>query len=253
MEFVSYDDTIVYYDSIGNGEPILFIHAPGLGRHVFDYQKVLSNKYHLLIPDLSGHGDSTSVLRTDIVKQYVEEINQILQKEKIDKVVICAYSAGGTIAQSFIHTYPEKVKGLLIAGAYPMVGSMGLDIMYKFGFYMLKKNPEKLARILAFSNSRNKVYRDVLFDHTMKSTFEHWYAFYNDTYHYNVTDWIDEIQCPSMFVYGQRAYWVHTHKKYYQENPNVNITFVSNAFHQLPTKNWLSFNQLIQHFMTTFN
>ncbi|GGM23444.1 AB hydrolase superfamily protein YvaM [Paraliobacillus quinghaiensis] len=249
MESVVYDDTIVYYNSVGSGLPILFIHPPGLGRRVFDNQKKLSKNYHLLIPDFSGHGNSISPLSDDIVKQYVIEIKQILDKEHIDQVVICAYSAGGTIAQTFVHLFPEKVRGLVIAGAYPKVNSIGLDFMYKFGFYMLNNSPKKLAEILAFSNSRNKVYKDILFHHTMKSTVAHWYAFYEDTYHYDVIHWTDQIECPCLLAYGQRAYWVHKHKKYYQDNPNVKVAFVKNAFHQLPTKNWEAFNHLINQFM----
>ncbi|WP_112181105.1 MULTISPECIES: alpha/beta fold hydrolase [Paraliobacillus] len=252
MESVTYDDTIVYYDSLGKGVPILFIHPPGLGRRIFDNQKKLADAFHLLIPDFSGHGNSTSILSDDIVNQYVIEIRQILLKEQIGEVIICAYSAGGTIAHAFVHAFPEKVKGLLIAGAYPKVGSLGLDLMYKFGLYMVKKNPEKLAKLLAFSNARNKVYKDILFDHTMKTNIDHWYAYYNDTYHYDVRDWINDINCPSLFAYGQRAYWVRMHKKYYQDNSNIEITIVANAFHQLPTKNWLSFNQLIRHYMQRY-
>lgn len=249
MESVTYDDTIVYYDSIGKGVPILFIHPPGLGRRVFDYQQKLAAEFHLILPDFSGHGNSVSRLSADIVTQYVIEIKQILIKENIDEVVICAYSAGGTIAQAFVHLFPEKVKGLLIAGAYPKIGSLGLDFMYKFGLYMVKKNPKRLSEFLAFSNARNELHKALLFNHTMKTSIDHWYAYYNDTYHYDVRNWIDDITCPSLFTYGQRATWINIHKKYYQNNPNIKVTFVSNAFHQLPTKNWLSFNQLIRHFM----
>ncbi|GAA5415305.1 AB hydrolase superfamily protein YvaM [Paraliobacillus ryukyuensis] len=251
MPFVEFDQSSIYYASIGEGEPILFIHPPGLGHYVFQFQSVLSSRYQLLLPDLSGHGQSTSVINYNIsiVDQYVEEIHQLIQAEGLDRVILCAYSAGGMIAQSFCIKYPDKVKGLIVSGGYPKVDTIGLEFMYEIGETLVLQNKNRLAQILAYSNSNSHKSYHRLYTHMLQANIQHWLKFYYDTHHLNLVPSIKQIQCPALFVYGEKADWINEHRRFYEQQANINIVFVHHAFHRVPSKHYYAFNHLITHFI----
>lgn len=83
------------YQSIGKGMPILFIHAPGIGSINFSCQEPLSRSYHLLIPDLRGHGASTPATQPFTLAGIAADILALLDAENVEQAVICGYSQGG--------------------------------------------------------------------------------------------------------------------------------------------------------------
>ncbi|MFB1049378.1 alpha/beta fold hydrolase [Paraliobacillus sp. JSM ZJ581] len=251
MPFVNLKHAHLFYDKWGNGEPILFVHPPGLGRLVFQYQVELADHFQLIMPDLSGHGESVSKLSQEstLIDQYVEEIKHIMEAENLKKIILCAYSAGGVIAQSFTIKYPDMVKALIISGAYPKVDTLGLEWMYRIGEGVIIKNPNRLAEILAYSNANNEEDEEKLYQHMLKTDPVIWLRFYLDTQHYNQVNQIPSIQCPTLLIYGERTFWIHHHKLFYKEQTNMYIAFVDDAFHQVPSKNYIAFNHLVKQFI----
>ncbi|CQR46627.1 AB hydrolase superfamily protein YvaM [Paraliobacillus sp. PM-2] len=251
MPCVHFENTNVCYDKFGSGEAILFIHPPGLGRLVFQYQRDLANHYQLIIPDLSGHGQSNAKMNhpCTMIEQYVQEIKHIIEEENLDDVILCAYSAGGVIAQSFTVQYPNMVKALIISGAYPKVDTVGLEWMYRIAEGIVVKNPNKLAEILAFSNANNLEDEQKLYEHMLQTDPVIWLRFYLDTHHYNQVSQLPSIQCPTLLIYGERTSWIHHHKLFYQRQANMDIAFVEDAFHQVPSKNPVAFNHLVKQFI----
>lgn len=241
MPKVYFDESVIFYQKYGEGIPIVLIHPPGLGGVVFQNQLELADYYQLLIPDLSGHGDSTAPLASNQVDQYANEIRAIIQHECLPKAVLCAYSAGGTIAQYFVRKYPELVDALIISGAYPNVSTASLDI--------LKVSPIFLAKRLAASNTNTKYQEKRLLKHIRKSSVEHWYAYYLSTYHYDVTKFIDNINCPSLFIYGNLSDFTHGYQNYYLDQKHIEVAFVENAAHQIPPKKYQAFNHLVKQFI----
>ncbi|WP_226034764.1 alpha/beta fold hydrolase [Aquibacillus saliphilus] len=251
MKSIQYENGTVYYETNGNGVPIIFIHPPGMGRRVFDKQQQLSDKYLIVTPDFSGHGLSSSSIEYSIIDNYVEELKLIIDNEKFEQAIICGYSAGGVIAQEFAKAYPTKTQALILSGGYPKVATIGLKIEYKLGMRLFKKSPETLARFLSISHTKDKEYRKVLYSHMLKSDFAHWYKFYDQTLHYNgVTD-LDSLDMPLLLIYGANAFWINRHKIYYERCANHHVVYIDKAYHQLPTKHWQPFNQIISEFINT--
>lgn len=249
MPKVMFDQSTIYYDVLGEGIPILFIHPPGLGRVVFQSQMPLSKHFQLIMPDLSGHGDSTGPLSDNIVNQYCEEIHAVIKHEEIDKVVLCAYSAGGTIAQCFITKYPEYIHGLIISGGYPRIDTVGLGLMYHLGVTSLLISPRFLAKCLAMSNSTNKEDKIRLLSHLNKTNVKHWYDYYRTTAQFDVTNLINQIKCPSLFIYGNKRDFTRYYKTYYDNHEHIKLAYVDDAAHQIPSKYVQAFNHLVLQFI----
>ncbi|MDC3412969.1 alpha/beta hydrolase [Aquibacillus sp. 3ASR75-11] len=250
MKNITDEKGTTYYEDIGRGIPILFIHPPGMGRKVFEYQKPLANSYRILLPDLSGHGDSVGELKGSIIQTYIDEIKLILNKENIEEVVLVGYSAGGSIAQAFALAHPSKTKALILSGGYPKVDTTILTAEYQIGMSMLKRSPRLLAQIISGSHAKSKSFKFVLYHHMMKSSLRHWYQFYVETFRYNCVKQLPYFTMPLLLIYGSNEFWIKNYKSYYKRCSNYHMGLIPGTSHQVPTKKATAFNDIISHYLS---
>lgn len=111
--------TNVYLEGGSLGIPIVMIH--GLGGTKENYIKFVPylEKKHVIIPDLSGQGESERLddANFDIDSQ-VERLHSFMRSIGIEKFHIIGNSMGGLIAGTYAIKYPEEVVSLgIFAGA----------------------------------------------------------------------------------------------------------------------------------------
>ncbi len=75
----------------------------------------LRDRYHIVAPDLRGHGDSQWAVGSGYSHtDYVYDIAQLIHQTQLAPVTIIAHSMGGTLACLYAGLYPERVKKLVI-------------------------------------------------------------------------------------------------------------------------------------------
>jgi len=237
----------IVYEDIGSGIPILFIHPPGMGRKVFYEQIPLSKHFRLIIPDLVGQGDSTYNGYSEItIKRFSEDLTTLLDLLNIKSAVIFGYSAGGTIAQYLCTHFPSRVKALILSGGYPVVDNFILKNEHKLGIYTVKKNKKFLSRVLAYSHTKDKRYRETLTEHMFKSHTKVWAKFYQESLLFNCKEALKSMNKPTLLMYGNKSDAMNTYIKYYKkELLNKELFIIKGASHQLPTKQPNYINQII--------
>ena len=104
--------------SIGEGVPILLIPAIGLTAPTWMNQISWDpKKYRIVIIHLPGYG--ISGLLDHMEGEYVAEaFLDVLNKLHIEKTHIIASCFGGTTAQIFAEKYPDRVKSMVLCGAF---------------------------------------------------------------------------------------------------------------------------------------
>jgi len=107
----------IEYDDIGNGVPLLLIHAFPFDRGLWRAQIAgLSSLYRVIAPDLRGFGQSSETTGDAIsMDQYAADLKSLLDSLNIKQAVIGGISMGGYIALAFYAQYADRVKGLLLA------------------------------------------------------------------------------------------------------------------------------------------
>jgi 3-oxoadipate enol-lactonase len=106
----------LFVHQAGDGPPLLLIH--GLMVAGAMYQPVvpaLATHYHVIVPDLRGHGRSGALPGPYSVAQLARDLVQLLDALQIDAAHVLGCSQGGAIAQQFAHEYPGRVRGLVLA------------------------------------------------------------------------------------------------------------------------------------------
>jgi pimeloyl-ACP methyl ester carboxylesterase len=102
-----------------NGVPVIFLH--GITDSWQSFKLVLPHlpkSIHAYAITLRGHGDSDKPPAGYQPEDFANDIASFMDAEKISEAYIVGHSMGSTIAQRFLLSYPGKVKGVVLIGAF---------------------------------------------------------------------------------------------------------------------------------------
>lgn len=113
--------TSLYYEVIGSGEPIVFLHGgPGMSHDQFlPHVLPLAEKHQLIFFDQrlsgrsSGHVDSSAVT----LQHFIDDIDGIRKAFNIGKMNLLGHSWGAFLAMEYAIRYPDNLKSLLLVNS----------------------------------------------------------------------------------------------------------------------------------------
>ena len=157
----------MYVRELGNvSSPLMvFIHGGGVSGWMWDKQVNFFKEYHILVPDLPGHGNSKDEHYISI-RNCAEEIISLIQtKSNGQKVIIIGVSHGAQIVVEILSIKPQIIDYAIINSA--LIRPMKLtNIMIKPTIkmtYGLMKN-KKFSEIQAKSMYISKDYYDTYYN-----------------------------------------------------------------------------------------
>ena len=107
----------LHYVDWGNTDkpPLLLIHGGRDHARNWDWvAEQLRDEYHILAPDLRGHGDSEWARGSQYALiDYVLDMAQLLEQLQLFPITIIGHSLGGGIACQYSGIYPERVHKLV--------------------------------------------------------------------------------------------------------------------------------------------
>ncbi len=107
----------LHYVDWGNegAPPMLLVHGGRDHCRNWDWvAEALRDDYHIIAPDLRGHGDSQWMIGGSYNHvDYVYDIAQLLHQTKMTPVTIVSHSLGGSIALMYAGLYPDTVTKLV--------------------------------------------------------------------------------------------------------------------------------------------
>lgn len=109
----------LYYESHGQGEPLVFIPSTAFSGEVWKpYQvPVLSKSLNLIIHDPRGCGRSTVKQEVYTIDQMANDVVALLDHLGIRSAHVLGHSMGGRIALSMTLNFPGRVKSLILAAS----------------------------------------------------------------------------------------------------------------------------------------
>jgi proline iminopeptidase len=114
----------LYVKAFGKSEnknkTILYLHGgPGYNCVNFEIstaQKLADEGYYVICYDRRGEGRSIGSAKFAF-EEAIQDINLILEKEKIDRVTLFGHSFGGMLGVKYAEKHPSKVSNLVLIGA----------------------------------------------------------------------------------------------------------------------------------------
>jgi pimeloyl-ACP methyl ester carboxylesterase len=113
MDKINVNGIEIPFERHGAGTPLVLLHGFPLDHHTWDeVVPLLEDTFDLIIPDLRGFGDSTTVDVSYTMDDLASDIAGLLDIIGIEKTAIAGHSMGGYAALAFARLYPDRVSGL---------------------------------------------------------------------------------------------------------------------------------------------
>ena len=116
MPYANNDETKIYWEEHGAGEPLLLI--MGLGGTRKEWRRLLpalSAKYRVITFDNRGVGETIAAAEAFSMILMAADARAVLDAAEIESAHVLGMSMGGMIAQEFALHYPEKTRSLVLA------------------------------------------------------------------------------------------------------------------------------------------
>jgi pimeloyl-ACP methyl ester carboxylesterase len=115
MLTVAVDGIPLHYRDVGQGLPVLLMHAFPLDGSAFDRQvSALSGRYRFLVPDLRGFGQSRLGEGPLEMRRLAQDALALLDALNIDTAVVGGVSMGGYATLALLREDPSRVRALVL-------------------------------------------------------------------------------------------------------------------------------------------
>lgn len=114
MSAIILQSSLVHYEALGRGKPLLFLHDwLGSWRYWVPTMVEMSSAYRAYALDFWGFGDSDKVTARYSVAGYVTQVELFMDQMGIGRVPIIGHGLGGLVGLSFAYEHPDRVEQVM--------------------------------------------------------------------------------------------------------------------------------------------
>jgi proline iminopeptidase len=145
--FVDAHGVLIYYETFGNGSPLVVVHGgPGADHTYFlPYLLPLARTHRLIFIDERGSGRSQRLQDASLctVEAMVEDVESVRQALNLGKISLLGHSYGSVLAQAYALKYQQNLSHLILNSTFPSTRQMN-EVLAREKSQM---PPAKLARL----------------------------------------------------------------------------------------------------------
>lgn len=229
--FKSFDNTEIYYETRGEGEPLVFVYGIAcLMNHWHHQINYFSRNYKVISFDLRGHHKSNPVGNFDnlTISAMAKDVEGLLAHLNIRKAHFAGHSFGGPVLLDLYRLNPELFRSLCFVNAFaknPIKNMFGLDVVEPFYRYIkaqYEKNPDmwttlwrlavdnplsmQLAALAGGFNINVTHFKDIEIYARGVARMElpMFFAFFEELMKFNGDDILNEITTPTLIINGEK-------------------------------------------------
>ncbi|MDM8527582.1 alpha/beta hydrolase [Anaerolineales bacterium HSG24] len=210
MSSIVTNQGIVHYEAYGRGQPVILLHGwLGSWGYWLRTMETLKRQYRCYALDFWGFGDSGKRRSSYQVTDFVDLVDQFMERLGIDAAPIVGHSMGGTVAVCLALTKPERVKRVIVVDS-PIAGNSlniflrlagkpwvanivwHLPVMLKFGIKLFSPFIVK-----DWPNWYQMITRDL-----SSTTLEAFFSSINSLHQTDLSVELPNVNTPIMGIYG---------------------------------------------------
>jgi pimeloyl-ACP methyl ester carboxylesterase len=214
----------MYYEIIGEGEPVVLLHGfLETGRMFEPFVDDLSQHYRLIIPDLRGHGGSTNPSNDFTMRQSARDVLDLMDYLALNKVKAIGVSTGAMTLLHMATQQPNRIEAMVLVGSgeyYPpecreILGSVSADAYPEAEWERLRglhrHGDEQIRRLLDQFGSFKNSFDDMTF----------------------TPPWLATIQARTLLVHGDHdwCFPVTMVAEIHEAIPNAYLWIIPNGAH----------------------
>ena len=133
---IKVDQGEIYYESYGQGSPLLLLH--GNNEHINSFREQiepLSRHFKVIALDTRGQGNSiNNKVSPYTYEQFAKDLSAVMDSLSIKKASLLGWSDGGNTALIYSLMYPKKVEKIVVMGAnlFPGVDAIEENVIQIF-------------------------------------------------------------------------------------------------------------------------
>jgi len=250
-------DIDLYYESTGEGQPLLFIH--GLGSSARDWElqvAFFSPDYQVVTYDVRGHGRSDKPPGPYSTPLFADDTAELIRSLGIAPVHVVGISMGGMITFQLAVDAPELVKSLVIVNSAPELILHTLrDRLQFFQRLLIVRlvGMRKMGEVLGARLLPKPEHQDL-----RREFVERWAQ--NDKRAYldsmralvgwSVSARLSEIKAPTLVVAADKDYSpVSVKEAYVARMLHAELVVISDSRHATPVEQPAVFNEAVAAFL----
>jgi pimeloyl-ACP methyl ester carboxylesterase len=257
MPILNLDDIDLYYEVVGEGAPLLFVH--GLGSSSRDWEEQVdffANRYKVIVFDVRGHGKSGKPPGPYSIPLFAKDTSKMLKALVVGPVHVVGISMGGMIAFQLAVSQPEMVRSLVIVNSGPefivRTSKERMQVWQRF-FIVRLLGMRKIGKVLSkrlFPKAEHEELRAVFVERWAENDARAYREAMRAIIGWSVADQIENIRCSTLVLASDGDYTSVAAKKAYVERmARAELVVIEDARHALPAEKPEEFNAAIEAFL----
>ena len=112
----------IFFESMGNGLPLVFVHGSTASHRTWDLQRQLSKTHRIILLDLPGHDQSDPLNEPVTVKLLADHVAAFVKNLGTGPAVLVGHSLGGAVCLQLAIDHPALVRALVLVGTGAKLG-----------------------------------------------------------------------------------------------------------------------------------
>jgi proline iminopeptidase len=150
--FVDANGVLIYYQSMGKGEPLVVVHGGPGASHDYFLPHLLPLMRHNRVIFIDERGSGKSSLLEDpagyTVENMVEDVEAVRKALGLGKINLLGHSYGGVLAQAYALKYQQNLSHLILASTFASTKAMN-EVFVRMREKMAPELRERIARMEA--------------------------------------------------------------------------------------------------------
>jgi 3-oxoadipate enol-lactonase len=249
--------TDLYYETHGEGEPVLLVH--GLGSSTLDWEPqvaALAPRYQVITFDCRGHGRSAKPRERYSVRLFADDTAALIRSLGVGPVHVVGISMGGMIAFQLAVTAPDLVRSLVIVNSGPAmpIKTLAQRMMIWMRIAIVRlRGMRKMGEVLAnrlLPKPEHAALRAQFIDRWAANDPTAYLSALKGLVNWGVMDRLGAIHCPTLILTADQDYTpVDLKRAYTAMIPGAELVVIEDARHMLPVERPAAFNAALLSFL----
>ncbi|QCW03951.1 alpha/beta fold hydrolase [Natrinema pallidum] len=112
-------DGTIWYETSGDGPPLVFVHGGWMNGRAWDPQvERFADDYRVVTLDVRGHGETGSTDPDEYsIGLFTDDLEALLSALDLERPTLCGLSLGSMVVQEYLDRHPDDTAGAILGGA----------------------------------------------------------------------------------------------------------------------------------------